>query len=123
MTLKETPAVWRRGFKLYRRRKGNDSLGNVTAVYDMANPDVEVSVEEGITFQYPRGWNTAGSVGSRGCRVEEQGEIAGGVLEGWVKSSIVISRFDRLEVDGELWEVRAVYCWPGHRQMLMQKVR
>lgn len=123
MMLKETPLAWRRGFRLYRRRKGNDALGNVTAVYDMTDPDAEVSAEEGISFQYPRGWNTAGSVGSRGCRVEEQGEVTGGVLEGWVKSDIAISRFDRLVVDDELWEVRAVYRWPGHRQMLMQRVR
>ena len=123
MNRKETPAAWRQGFKLYRRRKGNDSLGNVTAVYDMTAPDAEVDAPEGICFQYPRGWNTGGTIGGRGDRVEERGEVPGGVLEGWLKSELAVSRFDRLEVAGELWEVRAVHRWPGHRQLLMQRVR
>lgn len=123
MSLKETPAAWRQGFKLYRRRAGTDSLGNETALYDMTAPDAEAEAAEGICVQYPRGWNSSGSVGKTGSRVEERGEVPGGVLEGWVKGELVIAPFDRLEVDGGLWEVRAVHRWPGHRQLLMQRVR
>lgn len=123
MSLKETPALWRQGFKLYRRRTGEDSLGNETAFYDMTTPDETVQAGAGISFQAPRGWNSTGNVGKSGCRVEENGEVAGGVLEGCLKGDLVVNPFDRLEVEGQLWEVRAVHRWPGHRQLLMQRVR
>ena len=122
MKFRETPALWRRGFALYRRRTGADSLGNETAWYDMTTPDETVEAARGISFQSPRGWNSAGSVGQRGWRVTERGETSGGVLEGYLKDGPVISPFDRLKVEDELWEVRAVYRWPGHRQLLMERV-
>ena len=32
MKLRDTPSSWRRGFSLYRRTAGADSLGNETAL-------------------------------------------------------------------------------------------
>ena len=75
----ETPARWRRGFRLYRRRTG--------------------------------------------ARVEPWGETAGGVLEGYVFDALEVAEFDRLAVDGALYEVRRVLNWPSHRQLMIQRVK
>ena len=122
MTLKDTPTPWRRGFRLYRRRKGTDSLGNETSYYP-EEPDLEVADADGIDFQSPQSWNSAGKVGSTGHRVEQTGEVVGGVLEGYLRAQPVINPYDRLELEGEVWEVRATRRWPGHRQLLLQRVR
>lgn len=62
MKLRETPAPWRQGFALYRRRTGADSLGNETACYQMDAPDLTVPDGEGLAFQSPRSWNSGGRV-------------------------------------------------------------
>lgn len=122
MKLKDTPVAWRLGYELYRLRVSEDSLGNEYGWYDMSRPDETVEEEAGICFQFPRGWNSAGEVGRRGERLEETGIASGGVLEGRLPLDRVINPFDRLKTPDGLWEVRAVYRWPGHRQILMQKV-
>lgn len=122
MTLKETPAAWRRGFRLYRRRTGTDSLGNETAVYDMDVPDEAVPAERGMDFQRPKSWNTAGSVTS-GARVEPWGELTGGILEGYLRTELDIKEFDRLEVEGTLYEVKSLHRWPGHCKLMLQRTR
>lgn len=122
MTLRDTPTAWRRGFKLYRRRTGTDSLGNETAYYD-AVPDLEVADSDGIDFQSPQSWNPSGNVGKTGHRVDFAGEAVGGVLEGYLRAQPVIDPYDRLEINGSMWEVRSTRRWPGHRQLLLQRVR
>ena len=124
MTLKETPGEWRWGFKLYRRKTGQDSLGNETAVYDMDAPDEVVPAEKGMDFQRPRSWNTAGSLTS-GARVEPWGEATGGVLEGFLhtRTDLDIREFDRVEVEGTLCEVKSVHHWPSHRKLMLQRIR
>ena len=119
----ETPARWRRGFRLYRRRTGADALGNETAVYDLAHPDLVRDAADGIDLQPPRSWNSSGTLGSTGARVEPWGETAGGVLEGYVFDALEVAEFDRLAVDGALYEVRRVLNWPSHRQLLIQRVK
>lgn len=119
----ETPIPWRQGFVLYRRRTGTDSLGNETAVYDMDAPDAEFSDQQGLDFQRPRGWNSSGSLGKAGSRVEERGEVPGGVLEAYLIGGPEIAPFDRLEAAGELWEVRDIHRWPAHRELLLQRVK
>ncbi len=123
MTVRDTPTAWRQGFSLYRRRQGTDSLGNETAWYDMDAPDAVISAEEGLDFQYPRAWNTSGHVGTAGASVAEMGETSGGVLEGYLKGELELAAFDRLEVDGALWEVRAIRRWPEHRELLLQRIK
>ena len=118
-----TPARWRRGFRLYRRRTGVDALGNETAVYDMEHPDLVRTDAEGIDFQPPRSWNPGGRLDSVGARTEAWGETAGGVLEGYVFDALEVAEFDRMAVDGVLYEVRRVLRWPGHRQLMLQRVQ
>jgi hypothetical protein len=117
-----TPKDWRRGFQLCRRRKGTDSLGNATAEYDMEHPDEVYSAEEGIDIQPPRSWNSSSRLDSVGAHLADWGETAGGVLEGYVMDALEVNAFDRLVIDGAVYEVRSVQRWPGHRQVLMQRV-
>ena len=121
MKLRETPQSWRRGFDLYRRRREQDALGGETAAYPAA-PDVRVDERHGLAFQHPKSWNSGGSVGA-GEKVLEWGEQPGGILEVCLREALEISPYDRLDVGGELWEVRAVQHWPSHRKMLLQRVR
>lgn len=124
MKLRETPAQWRQGFRLYRRRTGEDSLGNAAAYYNMDAPDEDVPAAEGLDFQSPKGWNSSGRLGSAGARVEETGEIpGGGVLEGYLRSSLAVSAFDRLEVGGGLFEVRGIHRWPQHQKLMLQRLK
>lgn len=121
MTLRDTPKGWRRGFRLYRRTTGADSLGNETAVYAQT-PDLVVEAEDGLAFQSPRSWNSGGKVGTA-VKVADNGEVPNGILECCLRGDLEISTFDRLEIDGELWEVRSVQHWPSHRKLVLQRVR
>lgn len=122
MKWRDTPLAWRRGFGLYRRTTGTDSLGNETAVYSQQGPDLVVEAENGLAFQNPRSWNSGGRVGAA-VEVAENGEVPNGILECCLRSDLEISAFDRLEIDGELWEVRSIQHWPNHRRLVLQRVR
>lgn len=122
MRLRDTPRDWRRGFALYRRTTGTDSLGNETAVYSRQGPDLVVEAQDGLAFQSPRSWNSGGKVGTA-VTVEDNGEVPNGILECCLRSDLEISPFDRLEIDGELWEVRSIQHWPSHRKLILQRVR
>lgn len=119
MKLRDTPRLWQQTALIYRRRSGKDSLGNETAVYDMTCPD---GAEVG-SFQFPRGWNPTGQVGSAGYKTELAGEEGGGVLEGFVRGDAELGPFDRLKLGEEVWEVRAVHPWPQHRRILLRRIQ
>ena len=119
MTLRETPAAWKRAFSLYRRRRGHDSLGSEIAFYDMTAPDAVGSMD----FQRPKNWNTSGRVGPAGAQLDDDGERTGGVLEGYLREALAVSAFDRLTVDGVLYEVRSIHVWPCHTKLLLQRVQ
>lgn len=121
MKLRDTPRSWRRGFSLYRRTVGADSLGNETALYGQ-DPDLVVEAENGLAFQHPRSWNSGGKVGA-GMSVEENGEVPNGILECCLRGDLELSPFDRLDIGGELWEVRSIQHWPNHRKLMLQRVR
>ena len=121
MILRDTPKGWRRGFSLYRRATGQDSLGNETALYG-ETPDLVVEAEDGLAFQNPRSWNSGGKVGAA-VEVTENGEVPSGILECCLRSELEIAPFDRLETAGELWEVRSIQHWPSHRRLVLQRVR
>ena len=122
MLSRETPLAWRRGFSLYRRRLEPDAYGEEKSVYPPI-PDFTAAdgTEEGICFQYVQAWQSSGRLTS-GWRPGEQGETPSGVLEGRLFSDLEIAPFDRLEVNGGLYEVRAVQQWPGHRKLLAQQI-
>ena len=121
MTLRDTPKSWRRGFSLYRRATGQDSLGNETALYG-ETPDLVVEAEDSLAFQNPRSWNSGGKVGAA-VEVTENGEVPSGILECCLRSDLEIAAFDRLDIGGELWEVRSIQHWPSHRRLVLQRVR
>lgn len=55
--------------------------------------------------------------------MEEYGERCGGVLEGVLYGDLELDVFDRLVVDGVVYELRAVQGWPGHRKLQLQRLR
>ena len=85
MLSRRTPAAWRKGFALHRRKAGTDRYGDAVAVYDMEHPDVTVADgdENGICWQSVRTWQSGGNLSSGG-RVDAGGERVGGILEGVV---------------------------------------
>lgn len=123
MLTRQTPQGWRRGFSLCRRRLTADSLGNPVASYDLDNPDyvAEDGSEGAVSWQNLRSWQSSGRLTS-GAEPGEQGETAAGVLEGCIFSDLEIAAFDRIVLDGEVYEIRSVQRWPGHRKLLAQRV-
>ncbi len=119
MKFREPPKLWQQTALIYRRRTEQDSLGNEKAVYDMTHSD---GAAVG-SFQFPRGWNPTGQVGSSGFRTELSGEEGGGVLEGFVRGDVELAPFDRLKLGDEVWEVRAIHPWPQHRRLLLGRIQ
>lgn len=124
MLKRTTPASWRQGFTLHRRRMGTDDYGDPVAVYDMEHPDLTVAdgAAEGICWQSVRTWQSAGSL-SYGGRVQPNGEEIGGVLQGVVYGDWAAEVFDRLVIGGAVYELRAIQHWPGHRLFQLQRIQ
>ena len=124
MLTRTTPLAWRGGFTLHRRRQTADSYGDPVPVYDMEHPDftAQDGTEAGICWQHVRTWQSSGALRS-GAQVEEYGERCGGVLEGVLYGDLELDVFDRLVVDGVVYELRAVQGWPGHRKLQLQRLR
>ena len=124
MLSRRTPAAWRKGFALHRRKAGTDRYGDAVAVYDMEHPDVTVvdGDEDGICWQSVRTWQSGGNLSSGG-RVDAGGERIGGIQEGVVYGSLEAAVFDRLVIDGSVYELRAIQSWPCHRVFQLQRLR
>ena len=122
MTLLPTPAAWRQGYALYRRRTGYDIFGSEIAVYDLSQPDAVVPAENGISIQRPRAWNPTSGLSSAAAHITFCGEMTGGVLAAYDRSGLSIAPFDRLIANNMLYEVRAVHRWPCHQKLLLQRL-
>lgn len=123
MLSRRTPVAWRKGFTLHRRKAGTDRYGDAVAVYDMEHPDVTVvdGDEDGICWQSVRTWQSGGNLSSGG-RVDAGGERIGGILEGVVYGCLEAAVFDRLVIDGAVYELRAIQSWPCHRVFQLQRL-
>lgn len=123
MLTRETPLSWRRGFALYRRRLSADSWGNPIAVYRMDAPDFTAAdgSADGICWQNVRAWQSSGRLTS-GASSGEAGEQYADVLEGYLFSPLALSAFDRILLDGALYEIRAIQHWPDYRKLLAQRL-
>lgn len=123
MLTRKTPPEWRQGFSLCRRRLEMDSMGDPAAVYDMEHPDliVEDGAEEAICWQNDQSWKSSGRL-TNGCTQQEMGELPSGVVEGCVFSDLELTAFDRLVIRGELYEIRNIQHWPGHRMVQLQRI-
>lgn len=89
----------------------------------MEHPDAVRTRAEGMHLQVPRSWNSGGRLDSVGARLEDWGETAGGILEGFLFEELEVAAFDRFVVEGEVYEVRSVYRWPHHRLLMLQRVK
>ncbi len=58
-----------------------------------------------------RTWQSGGDLVSGG-RVDAGGERVGGILEGVVYGSLEAAVFDRLVINGVVYELRAIQLWP-----------
>ena len=119
-----TPLSWRRGYALHRRRTRTDGYGDPVTYYDMEHPDftAEDGSPEGICWQQVRTWQSSGTLRA-GAEVRPWGEGSGGVLQGVVYDGPVTAEFDRFVIDGVTYELRGVERWPGHRLLLLQRLK
>lgn len=123
MLKRQTPLSWREGFALCRRRLETDSMGEPMAVYHMDEPDfvARPGTEEGICWQSVQSWRSSGRLTSGSSR-QEQGELDTGVLEGRIFSRLELAPFDRLVIRDEVYEIRNIQHWPGHRTLQLQRL-
>lgn len=123
MLTKQTPLAWREGFSLYRRRLETDSMGDPRGVYDMETPDfvAQSGTEDGICWQNVQSWRSSGRL-TTGYSQQEMGELPNGVLEGCIFSDLELAPFDRLLIREELYEIRNIQHWPGHRKLQIQQI-
>ena len=123
MLRRTCPAAWRRGFSLYRRRLEENEWGEPVASYDMEHPDFTVAdgAEGAVCWQPVQSWQTSGRLTS-GEHPAEPGEQPSGVLQGCLFSPLEVSAFDLVRVGEELYEIRSIQHWPGHRKLLAQRV-
>lgn len=123
MLSRRTPAEWRKGYTLHRRRQETDSYGERVNRYDMDNPDLIVldGEDNAICWQDVKTWQTAGQLNT-GNMVTESGESVRGVLQGALFGPLEVNPYDRFVVDGELYEVRKIQKWPGHRLLQAQRI-
>ncbi len=41
----------------------------------------------------------------------------------YLRTELELAPYDRLDIGGRLWEVRAIQRWPSHRKLMLQRVR
>ena len=123
MLSRATPAEWRKGYALHRRRQETDGYGELVNRYDMEHPDlvVEDGGENAVCWQDVRTWQTGGQL-STGNMVKPAGESWQDVLQGALFGGLEVAPFDRFVVDGGIYELRKVQRWPGHRLLLLQRL-
>ncbi len=124
MLTRTTPLAWRRGFTLHRRTQTTDCYGDPVNTYDMEHPDVTAQdgTEDGICWQNLRTWQSSNTLSS-GAKVEPYGEHCSGILEGVLYGTLSLSVFDRLVIDGAVYEVRGIQRWLGYRKLQLQRLR
>ena len=120
----ECPQELRKGFRLYRRREGRDSLGDPISVYDYTQPDltVEDGAPEGICWQSVRTWQSSRNLSS-GVRQEPYGPQETGIVQGVLYGTLEVSVRDRFQLESGWYELRAIQYWPRHRLLQLQKIR
>lgn len=123
MLSRKTPVEWRKGYALHRRRLEEDCYGEQVSRYDMENPDLVVrdGEENAVCWQDLKTWQTGGQL-STGSMVKESGESVRGVLQGVLYGPLEVAPYDRFLIEGELYELRKIQKWPGHRLLQLQRI-
>ncbi|MCD8340649.1 MAG: hypothetical protein LUC87_00650 [Clostridiales bacterium] len=110
----DRPALWGKGWSLYRRQTGTDSYGDPTAVYpDEPDYSAEAGSAGAVAWQQSSG---SASVVEAG---EQEGSTAAGVV---YDSALELAPFDRVEFDGALWEITTVSTWLHCRRVEVKRV-
>lgn len=118
-----TPVNWRQTYTLHRRKIKTDRYGEQAVWYDMENPDEVIpwDSENGVCWQAVKTWQTAGQLSSGG-KALEQGELEQGVLQGALFGPLEVALFDRFTISGNIYELRKIQRWPGHRLLQLQLI-
>lgn len=124
MLTRTTPLAWRKGFTLHRRTQTTDCYGDPVDGYDMDHPDftAQDGTQDGICWQRAQTWQSSGTLSS-GAKVAEYGEHTNEILEGVLYGDLALAAFDRLVIDGVVYELRGVQNWPSYRKLQLQRVR
>ncbi len=119
----KTPGAWRKGYALHRRRWKTDRYGEAVSVYDMDHPDavVEDGSPDAVCWQDLGGIRDSGRLTS-GAELSEQGERYREILQGALFSELELSVYDRVVVNGGVYELRKIQQWPGHRMLFLQRL-
>ena len=119
----KTPATWRKGYTLYRRKWKTDRYGEKVGVYDMEHPDavVEDGSANAVCWQDLGGVRDSGRLTS-GVALTEQGERYREILQGALFGSLEVAVYDRVSVNGGMYELRKIQQWPGHRMLFLQRL-
>ena len=113
----------RSGYSVHRRRLERDAYGEWAAVYDLDHPDVVVEADspDAVCWQGSGQNRSRGELRS-GAAQEEQGERSLEVLQGALFSDLALSQWDRLVIDGAVYELREIQQWPSYRMLYVQRV-
>lgn len=115
---------WRRsGYTVHRRRLAADAYGEQAAVFDMEHPDVVVAAGSADAVCWQRaGQNRARGKMQSGAVQAEQGERSQEILQGALYSDLTLNQWDRLVINGAVYELREIQQWPSYRMLYAQKV-
>lgn len=114
---------FRRGYQLCRRRLRRDQYGELESVFDLEHPDlvVEPGSPHAVSWQRVSQNHQRGSLHA-GAVQAEQGERIREILQGALFSDLELTLWDRLVIDGRVYELRDVERWPSYRMLYVQSV-
>lgn len=123
MLKKVSPLRWRQGYRVHRRKKRLDSLGEVQVWYDMEHPDVVVEdgSENGVCWQEIGSWQQDGRIVS-GAKQERHGEREQWTVQGALYGPLELEPFDRLVIRGKVYELRRIQQWPSYRMLQLKSL-
>lgn len=119
----KTPAAWRKGYSLCRRRLVTDRYGESVPVYDYENPDCTVpdGDAEGVSFQSVQAWQSSGKT-SGGTNRLSSGEQPAGAVQAVYWGKAELAPYDRLLALDGCYEVKSVQRWPSYRLLLLDRL-
>lgn len=113
----------RSGYSVHRRRLVPDAYGEQAAVFDMEHPDVVVQALSADAVCWQSTGQSRARERFRGGAVQaEQGERSQEILQGALFSDLELALWDRLVIDGAVYELREIQQWPSYRMLFVQSV-
>jgi hypothetical protein len=111
------------GYALHRRKWTMDEYGEREPVYDMETPDfvAQPGGEDAVCWQNA-GYSSNRGTLSSGAKQEQQGERVREILQGALFSQLEVAEYDRLVIQGKVYELREIQHWPSHRMLYAERV-